>query len=131
MPTNTRQYKSLLSRATKAIRDMDTSGWVVAEITHEAVTYLIGKGMSKQQAFSQWAGDINRKRFGPSSARRYFEVWDRYGPERQRIHVNGEPLTFSDHYMIVRDGRRALNAIALARVSGKPVTAAVARLPAE
>lgn len=123
---NTKRYLAWRARAVRALRDVDAPGWTAAKITWEAVTYLMTvRHMTKGKALAQWSRDIHRPRWSATSARRYFEVWDRYGDPTKRLRFQGiddaEILSFAEHYAIVRGGQPAYERIMKARAEGRGV----------
>lgn len=121
----TKRYIAL-RESTKRALDND-EGWRAARYTHEAAESLMRHlRLGKIEALERWSKDLNRRRFSPTSARRYYDLWEKYGEKRLYDH-RGRELSFGEHYAAVRGGQRALEVMDEARRAGIGVHAAVGK----
>jgi hypothetical protein len=123
-----RRYTTILSLARRTIASHKNTGWSWAELTFEGVERLKAPPHSLTQgaACQRLAEDIGSAEFSPTSARRYHELWQRYGPDDSRERNGaGTELTFGEHYAIIRGGAPARQIMEEARAAGRGPYSAV------
>lgn len=133
-------YDVLVKDAKSASNTGDTAQFKLARLTHEAVMLLTNptdgsKKLSKNKAYERWAADLvtgaRKTNFSPSSARRYFTLWEKYGPEESRLVVGegeeAQTLNFAEHYYVVSQGLPTLTDVSEAKSAGTSTRTAATR----
>lgn len=125
----TKRYGELVATARDVLRDANGDGWKLAKVTFDGVTFLRNqKRITQGAALEEWSRDVAMERFSKTSARRYFDVWRKFGKARERDPKTGKPLSFAEHYAIARGGQNAKKAMDDARERGAGVQAAAQKL---